>query len=97
MNVNEKFHYFTVLTLYYDKFAGILPKTMQKICICGGAFLQNIPSENRRFDAGRFRGGRGYGSGSGSVIWERRKREKAWLKAIVRRKIRLRLRHPPDN
>ena len=39
MNVNEKFHYFTVLTLYYDKFAGILPKTMQKICICGGAIL----------------------------------------------------------
>ncbi len=31
------------------------------------------------------------------VIWERRKREKAWLKAIVRRKIRLCLRHPPDN
>ena len=40
----------------------------------------NMTSENRRFDAGRFRGGRGYGSGSGSVIWERRKREKAWLK-----------------
>ena len=36
MIVNEKFHYFTVLTLYYDEFAGILPKTMQKICICGG-------------------------------------------------------------
>ena len=57
----------------------------------------NMPSENRRFDAGRFRGGWGYGSGSGSVIWERRKREKVWLKAIVRRKIQLRLRHPPDN
>ena len=26
------------------------------------------------FDAGRFRGGRGYGSGSGSVICERRKK-----------------------
>lgn len=31
MIVNEKIHYFTVLTLYYDKFAGILPKWMQKI------------------------------------------------------------------
>ena len=28
----------------------------------------NITSENRWFDANRFRGGRGYGSGSGSVI-----------------------------
>ena len=43
----------------------------------------NMTSENRRFAAGRFRDGWGYGSGSGSVIWERRKREKAWLKAIV--------------
>ena len=41
-----------------------------------GSHPSNIPSENRRFDAGRFRSGRGYGSGSGSVIWERRKREK---------------------
>ena len=39
-----------------------------------GSFPSNITSENRWFDAGRFRGGRGYGSGSGSVIWERRKR-----------------------
>ena len=37
MIVNEKFHYFTVLTLYFDKFAGILPKAMQKIWICRGA------------------------------------------------------------
>ena len=34
----------------------------------------NITSENRRYDLRRFHGGRGYGSGSGSVIRERRKR-----------------------
>ena len=45
-------------------------------------------SENHRFDAGRFRGGWGYGSGSGSVIWERRKREKAFGSASgIRRTI----------
>ena len=32
-----------------------------KIWICGGAFLVNMTSENRRFVAGCFRGGRGYG------------------------------------
>ena len=47
-------------------------------------------SENRWFDAGRFRGGRGYGLGSGSVIWERRKRNGMWLKTISKRTIRLR-------
>ena len=38
----------------------------------------------------RIRGGRGYGSGSGSVIWERRKRNGIWLKTIAKRTIRLR-------
>ena len=41
-------------------------------------------SENRRFDAGRFRGGRGYGSGSGSVIWERRKKNGIRLRSGIR-------------
>ena len=38
----------------------------------------------------RIRGGREYGSGSGSVIWERRKRNGMWLKTISKRTIRLR-------
>ncbi len=38
----------------------------------------------------RIRGGQGYGSGSGSVIWERRKRNGMWLKTISKRTIRLR-------
>ena len=38
----------------------------------------------------RIRGGREYGSGSGSVIRERRKRNGIWLKTISKRTIRLR-------
>ena len=38
----------------------------------------------------RSRGGREYGSGSGSVIRERRKRNGIWLKTIAKRTIRLR-------
>ena len=37
----------------------------------------------------RIRSGQGYGSGSGSVIWERRKRNGMWLKTISKRTIRL--------
>ena len=45
----------------------------------------------------RIRGGRGYGSGSGSVIWESAKRQEARLKTMKERTIRLRLRHPLFN
>ena len=58
-----------------------------------GFVCEDTRSEKVRKPRGilrRIRGGRGYGSGSGSVIWERRKRNGMWLKTISKRTIRLR-------
>ena len=49
MIVNEKFHYFTVLTLYFDEIAGNTPNMLQnhfRIWICGERRTTDKSSEN---------------------------------------------------